>query len=56
MHAMKIIPLKGEEHEDSSGAEAETLACGGRRVCRYSVQYFVCSVWIIDSCHDFFGQ
>ena len=57
MYAMKIVPLKGEEHEDSSGAEAETLAPCGRRVWRYSAHYFVGPfVWKILSCHDFFRQ
>ena len=34
MYAMKIVLPKGEEHGDSSGAEAETLDRCGRRVWR----------------------
>ena len=34
MYALQIVSPLGEEHEDSSGAEAETLARCGRRVWR----------------------
>ena len=42
MASMTIVPPKGEEHEDSSGAEAEILVRGGRGVRRYFVQDLVC--------------
>ena len=57
VNAMTIVPPKGEEHADSSGAEAETLAGGGggRGVKKYCVPNLVCcSVGKIHSCHDFF--
>ena len=54
MYALKIVPHEGGEHGESSGEGAESLARGGRRVWRYSVQYFVCySVWKLRSCHEF---
>ena len=57
MYAVKIVLPKGEEHDDLSAAEAETPACGGRRVRRYCVQDLVCSsVWTIDSGHHVFRQ
>ena len=57
MYAMKIVLPRKEERDNSSGAEAETLARGGRRAWKYSVQDLVCSsVWKIRSCHDFFSQ
>ena len=37
MYAMEIVPPEGEEHEDSSGARAETFTRGDRWVWRYSV-------------------
>ena len=57
VNAMTIVPLKEEEHADSSGAEAETLAGGGRGVRTYPVPNLVCcSVGKIHSCHDCFLQ
>ena len=55
MYAMKIVLPKGEESEDSSRAEAETLARGCRRLWRYSAQDFRwCSVWKIHYVTSFF--
>ena len=55
MYAFKMVPFKGNEHDDSSVAEAGTLACGGRNFLRYSVQDCLCSsIWKIHSCQDMF--
>ena len=52
MYAIKIASSERDDYEDSSSVEAETIARVDRRVWRYSVQDFVCSVWKINPCHD----